>query len=180
MGKMPRVGMLMPGPAAHSAATLTPFYHGLHELGYLEGQNLARRTRARYLAAKDFRSYRFEAKRPGRCLRFSHLQCGRRIATVTMIATRRRPGTRNSSSRLQRRLSATTGQWHCRPVARGIRPHRRRPVSHRREHDRDGWRGLLCRNRGCGCWRDDDIYLPPDEFNKYIIIKSREKTLFAW
>jgi hypothetical protein len=39
---MPRVGMLMPGPAAHSAATLTPFYHGLHELGYIEGQNLAR------------------------------------------------------------------------------------------------------------------------------------------
>jgi hypothetical protein len=37
MGKMPRVGMLMPGPAAHSAATLTPFYHGLHELGYIEG-----------------------------------------------------------------------------------------------------------------------------------------------
>jgi hypothetical protein len=96
MGKMPRVGMLMPGPAAHSAATLTPFYHGLHELGYLEGQNLARRTRARYLAANDFRSYRFEAKRPGRCLRFSHLQCGRRIATVTMIATRRRPGTRRA------------------------------------------------------------------------------------
>jgi hypothetical protein len=40
-GKMPRVGMLMPGPAAHSAATLDPFYRGLHELGYIEGQNLA-------------------------------------------------------------------------------------------------------------------------------------------
>src|SRR5262249_39912634 len=40
-GKMPRVGMLMPGPAAHSAATLEPFYRGLHELGYIEGQNLA-------------------------------------------------------------------------------------------------------------------------------------------
>jgi putative tryptophan/tyrosine transport system substrate-binding protein len=40
-GKMPRVGMLMPGPAAHSAATLKPFYQGLHELGYIEGQNLA-------------------------------------------------------------------------------------------------------------------------------------------
>jgi hypothetical protein len=39
-GKMPRVGMLMPGPAAHSAATLDPFYRGLHELGYIEGQNL--------------------------------------------------------------------------------------------------------------------------------------------
>jgi hypothetical protein len=40
-GKMPRVGMLMPGPAAHSAAILDPFYRGLHELGYIEGQNLA-------------------------------------------------------------------------------------------------------------------------------------------
>src|SRR6476659_7104562 len=40
-GKTPRVGMLMPGPAAHSAAILDPFYHGLHELGYIEGQNLA-------------------------------------------------------------------------------------------------------------------------------------------
>jgi putative tryptophan/tyrosine transport system substrate-binding protein len=40
-GKMPCVGILMPGPAAHSAATLEPFYHGLHELGYIEGQNLA-------------------------------------------------------------------------------------------------------------------------------------------
>ena len=38
MGKMPRVGMLMPGPAAHSAATYDPFYRGLHELGYIEGQ----------------------------------------------------------------------------------------------------------------------------------------------
>jgi ABC-type uncharacterized transport system substrate-binding protein len=40
-GKMPRVGILMPGPAAHSAATLEPFYRGLHELGYIVGQNLA-------------------------------------------------------------------------------------------------------------------------------------------
>ena len=40
-GKTPRVGMLMPGPAEHSAATLDPFYRGLHELGYIEGQNLA-------------------------------------------------------------------------------------------------------------------------------------------
>ena len=40
-GKMPRVGILMPGPAAHSAATLEPFYRGLHELGYVVGQNLA-------------------------------------------------------------------------------------------------------------------------------------------
>src|SRR6201987_6289469 len=39
-GKMPRVGILMPGPAAHSATTLDPFYRGLHELGYIEGQNL--------------------------------------------------------------------------------------------------------------------------------------------
>ncbi len=40
-GKMPRVGMLMPGPAAHSAATIDPFYRGLNELGYVVGQNLA-------------------------------------------------------------------------------------------------------------------------------------------
>jgi ABC-type uncharacterized transport system substrate-binding protein len=39
--KMPLVGVLMPGPAAHSAATLDPFYRGLHELGYIEGQSLA-------------------------------------------------------------------------------------------------------------------------------------------
>jgi putative tryptophan/tyrosine transport system substrate-binding protein len=41
MGKVPRVGMLMPGPAAHSLATLDPFYRGLHELGYIVGQHLA-------------------------------------------------------------------------------------------------------------------------------------------
>ena len=40
-GKMPCLGLLMPGPPAHSAATLEPFYHGLHELGYIEGHNLA-------------------------------------------------------------------------------------------------------------------------------------------
>src|SRR6266550_9343657 len=40
-GKLPRVGVLMPGPVEHSAATLDPFYRGLHELGYLEGQNIA-------------------------------------------------------------------------------------------------------------------------------------------
>jgi ABC-type uncharacterized transport system substrate-binding protein len=40
-GKTPRVGILMPGPATHSAATLEPFYGGLHELGYNVGQNLA-------------------------------------------------------------------------------------------------------------------------------------------
>jgi putative ABC transport system substrate-binding protein len=40
-GKMARLGMLMPGPAAHSKATLDPFYLGLHELGYVEGQTLA-------------------------------------------------------------------------------------------------------------------------------------------
>ena len=39
--KMPRLGMLLPGSAAHSAATLEAFYRGLHELGYIEGQNLA-------------------------------------------------------------------------------------------------------------------------------------------
>ena len=40
-GNMPYLGILMPGPVAHSAATLDPFYAGLHELGYVEGQNLA-------------------------------------------------------------------------------------------------------------------------------------------
>jgi ABC-type uncharacterized transport system substrate-binding protein len=40
-GKMPHVGVLMPGPAAHSASLIDPFYRGLRELGYTEGQNLA-------------------------------------------------------------------------------------------------------------------------------------------
>ena len=40
-GKMPLVGILMPGPAAYSAVTLDPFYRGLRELGYIVGQNLA-------------------------------------------------------------------------------------------------------------------------------------------
>src|SRR5262245_66270414 len=40
-GKMPPLGMLMPGPAAHSGVILDPFYRGLHELGYIGGQNLA-------------------------------------------------------------------------------------------------------------------------------------------
>jgi putative ABC transport system substrate-binding protein len=39
--KMARLGILMPGPIAHSAATLEPFYRGLQELGYVEGRNLA-------------------------------------------------------------------------------------------------------------------------------------------
>jgi putative ABC transport system substrate-binding protein len=30
----------MPGPGEHSAATLDPFYRGLHDLGYFEGQNV--------------------------------------------------------------------------------------------------------------------------------------------
>jgi len=40
-GKMPRLGILMPGPAEHSAVTLDPFFAGLHEFGYIVGQNLA-------------------------------------------------------------------------------------------------------------------------------------------
>jgi putative ABC transport system substrate-binding protein len=40
-GKTPRLGILMPGTAAHSAAIYDPFYRGLHELGYIEGRNLA-------------------------------------------------------------------------------------------------------------------------------------------
>jgi putative ABC transport system substrate-binding protein len=40
-GKTPRVGVLLPGPAAHSAVTLEPFYRGLRELGYIVGQNIA-------------------------------------------------------------------------------------------------------------------------------------------
>ena len=39
--KMPRLGMLMPGVSAHSGTILEPFYRGLHELGYVEGQNIA-------------------------------------------------------------------------------------------------------------------------------------------
>jgi putative tryptophan/tyrosine transport system substrate-binding protein len=41
VGKMPRIGILMPGSSASSEAILKPFYQGLHELGYFEGQNLA-------------------------------------------------------------------------------------------------------------------------------------------
>jgi ABC-type uncharacterized transport system substrate-binding protein len=44
-GKMPRVGILMPGPATHSTATLDPFYRGLHDLGYIVGQNMAAELR---------------------------------------------------------------------------------------------------------------------------------------
>ena len=65
MGKMPRVGMLMPGPAASSATTLKPFYQGLHELGYIEGQNLARRTRARYPRREGFPILPFRGQAPG-------------------------------------------------------------------------------------------------------------------
>jgi len=39
-GKLPRLGMLMPG-ASPSATILEPFYSGLHELGYVEGQSIA-------------------------------------------------------------------------------------------------------------------------------------------
>ena len=38
---MPRLGILMPGVSAHSELILEPFYRGLHELGYAEGQNIA-------------------------------------------------------------------------------------------------------------------------------------------
>ena len=38
--KVPRIGILMPGPSELTAA-LDPFYQGLHELGYTEGQNIA-------------------------------------------------------------------------------------------------------------------------------------------
>src|SRR5262245_18407050 len=40
-GKTPRIGILMPGPATTSAATLEQFYRGLQELGSIVGQNLA-------------------------------------------------------------------------------------------------------------------------------------------
>jgi putative tryptophan/tyrosine transport system substrate-binding protein len=43
--KMPRLGLLMPGTPAHSAAMLDPFYRGLRELGLVEGQNLAMEKR---------------------------------------------------------------------------------------------------------------------------------------
>lgn len=39
-GKTPHVGVLMPGTTAHSTAVLGPFRQGLHDLGYIEGQNL--------------------------------------------------------------------------------------------------------------------------------------------
>src|SRR5215472_5088114 len=39
-GKIPRMGILMPGPSVHSAAVLDPFYRGLRDLGYSEGRNL--------------------------------------------------------------------------------------------------------------------------------------------
>jgi len=38
--KMPRLGMLMPGVSAHSGLILEPFYRGLREVGYVEGQNI--------------------------------------------------------------------------------------------------------------------------------------------
>src|SRR5262245_4940209 len=38
--KMPRLGMLMPGVSAHSGLILEPFYRGLHEVGYVEGQTI--------------------------------------------------------------------------------------------------------------------------------------------
>jgi putative tryptophan/tyrosine transport system substrate-binding protein len=68
-GKMPRLGMLMPGPAAHSAATLDSFYRGLHELGYIEGQNLAieRRERSAHKEITEFpRHVREKTSLPGR------------------------------------------------------------------------------------------------------------------
>ena len=44
-GQDASLGLLMPGPAAHSAAILDPFYLGLHELGYVDGQNLTMERR---------------------------------------------------------------------------------------------------------------------------------------
>ena len=40
VGKMPRLGMLMPGSSAHSGTIVAPFYRGLRDLGYIEGQNI--------------------------------------------------------------------------------------------------------------------------------------------
>jgi ABC-type uncharacterized transport system substrate-binding protein len=37
-GKVPRIGVLNPGPS--DSPTIGAFYEGLHELGYLEGQNI--------------------------------------------------------------------------------------------------------------------------------------------
>ena len=39
-GKMPQLGMLMPGSSAHSGIILEPFDRGLRELGYIEGKNI--------------------------------------------------------------------------------------------------------------------------------------------
>jgi putative ABC transport system substrate-binding protein len=39
--KMPRIGVLMPGPLSQHSATLDAFHQGLHDLGYVNGQNIA-------------------------------------------------------------------------------------------------------------------------------------------
>ncbi len=39
--KMPRIGILFPGPSERHTASLDAFRQGLHDLGYTEGQNIA-------------------------------------------------------------------------------------------------------------------------------------------
>ena len=87
-----------------------------------------------------------------------------------MIAKRRRPGitSRNTSSR----LPAASVCCNDRPVA--LPPGRAREldhadadrVTHRREHDRDDRRRLLCCNGGRRCGRDNDIHLQPNELGR--------------
>jgi putative tryptophan/tyrosine transport system substrate-binding protein len=43
--KMPRIGVLMPGPLSQHYATLDAFHQGLHDLGYVDRQNIAIESR---------------------------------------------------------------------------------------------------------------------------------------
>ena len=43
--KMPRIGVLMPGPLSQHSATLDAFHQGLHDVGYVDGQNIAIESR---------------------------------------------------------------------------------------------------------------------------------------
>jgi len=93
------------------------------------------------LAAEDFRSFYFEAKRASRCLRFSHLQCGGRIATVTHDSY-----TAQTRDNVAQQLKSLAGSVGClQRQASGIAARSREGfdhtgadrVSHRREHNRD-------------------------------------------
>jgi hypothetical protein len=61
-GKTPRIGILMPGPAAHSAGTLEPFYRGLHDFGFTSS-NLATWITGRSDKYVDLQSNQFSRQR---------------------------------------------------------------------------------------------------------------------